>query len=78
MSSLPPGGMAIVDGTWQLFILPFLEQSTLYNAYNRYGTYELPDGTKNTDVNLRYGGVCQLTVTSARINSLTCPSRHHQ
>jgi prepilin-type N-terminal cleavage/methylation domain-containing protein/prepilin-type processing-associated H-X9-DG protein len=74
MSSLPPGSMAVVDGTWQLFILPFLELNTLYNSYNMDGTYELPDGTKNTDQTLRYGGVCQLTVTSARINTLTCPS----
>jgi prepilin-type N-terminal cleavage/methylation domain-containing protein/prepilin-type processing-associated H-X9-DG protein len=74
MSSLPPGSMAVVDGTWQLFVLPFMEQTNLYNSYNMYGTYDLPDGTKNTDGNLRYGGVCQLTVTSARINSLTCPS----
>jgi prepilin-type N-terminal cleavage/methylation domain-containing protein/prepilin-type processing-associated H-X9-DG protein len=74
MSSLPPGSMAVVDGTWQLFVLPFIEQTNLYNSYNMYGTYDLPDGTKNTDGNLRYGGVCQLTVTSARINSLTCPS----
>jgi prepilin-type N-terminal cleavage/methylation domain-containing protein/prepilin-type processing-associated H-X9-DG protein len=74
--SLPPGGMAIVDGTWQLFILPYLEQTPLYNSYNMTGTYEIPGsgGVKNTDGNLRYGGVCQLTVTSARINTLTCPS----
>jgi prepilin-type N-terminal cleavage/methylation domain-containing protein/prepilin-type processing-associated H-X9-DG protein len=74
--SLPPGGMAIVDGTWQLFILPYMELNTLYNAYNQDGTYEIPGsgGVKNTDSNLRYGGIVQLTVTSARINSLTCPS----
>ena len=48
--SLPPGGMAIVDGTWQLFILPYLELNTLYNAYNQDGTYEIPGsgGVKNT------------------------------
>ena len=39
-SSLPPGGMAIIDGTWQLFTLPYMELSTLYNAYNQDGTYE--------------------------------------
>src|SRR5213592_4958703 len=51
MRSLPPGGLAIVDGTWQLFVLPFLEQSPLYNSYNMDGTYELPGGSgvKNTD-----------------------------
>jgi prepilin-type N-terminal cleavage/methylation domain-containing protein/prepilin-type processing-associated H-X9-DG protein len=74
MSTLPPGGLAVVDGTWQLFILPFMEQGTLYNAYNMSGTYELPDGTKNTDQEFRYGGVAQVTVTSSRISSLTCPS----
>jgi prepilin-type N-terminal cleavage/methylation domain-containing protein/prepilin-type processing-associated H-X9-DG protein len=72
--SLPPGGMAIVDGTWQMFILPYLELSTLYNSYNQMGTYESAGGVKNTDQNLRYGGICQVTVTSARINTLTCPS----
>jgi prepilin-type N-terminal cleavage/methylation domain-containing protein/prepilin-type processing-associated H-X9-DG protein len=75
-NSLPPGGMAIVDGTWQLFILPYIEQTPLYNAYNMTGTYEIPGsgGVKNTDGSLRYGGVAQLTVTSARINTLTCPT----
>jgi prepilin-type processing-associated H-X9-DG protein len=38
------------------------------------GRYLLPDGTKNPDGNLRYGGVCQLTVTRSRIMALTCPS----
>jgi prepilin-type N-terminal cleavage/methylation domain-containing protein/prepilin-type processing-associated H-X9-DG protein len=74
MNTLPPGGMAVIDGTWQLFILPFMEQSPLYNAYNQSGTYEIPGGIKNTDVDLRYGGVCQVTVTSSRISSLTCPT----
>jgi prepilin-type N-terminal cleavage/methylation domain-containing protein/prepilin-type processing-associated H-X9-DG protein len=76
LSSLPPGGMSIVDGTWQLFILPFLELNNLYNAYNQFGTYEIPGsgGVKNTDGDLRYGGVCQLTVTSSRISTLTCPT----
>jgi prepilin-type N-terminal cleavage/methylation domain-containing protein/prepilin-type processing-associated H-X9-DG protein len=74
LSSLPPGGLAVVDGTWQLFILPYLEQGTLYNAYNMDGTYELPGGTKNTDSEFRYGGVAQVTVTSSRISALTCPS----
>src|SRR4029077_20817729 len=29
---------------------------------------------KHAGVQPRYGGVCQLTVTSARINTLTCPT----
>jgi prepilin-type N-terminal cleavage/methylation domain-containing protein/prepilin-type processing-associated H-X9-DG protein len=74
LNSLPPGNMAIVDGTWQLFILPYLEQNNLYNAYNQCGTYDLPGGIKNTDKEFRFNGLPQLTVTSARIQTLTCPS----
>jgi prepilin-type N-terminal cleavage/methylation domain-containing protein/prepilin-type processing-associated H-X9-DG protein len=73
-ASLPPGGMAIANGTWQVFILPYLEGNPMFNAWNMAGRYFLPNGTKNPDNNLRYGGVCQLTVTSSRINVLTCPS----
>jgi len=72
--TLPPGHRSSVCGTWQTFLLPYLEQHPGYNAYNMSGRYLLPDGTKNPDGNLRYGGVCQLTVTRMRINSLTCPS----
>ncbi|MBX6316728.1 MAG: DUF1559 domain-containing protein, partial [Isosphaeraceae bacterium] len=72
--SLPPGHRASVCGTWQTFILPYIEGHPLYNAYNMDGRYLLPNGTKNPDSNLRYGGVCNLTVTRSRINTLTCPS----
>ena len=73
-SSLPPGTRSSVCGTWQTFILPYLEGTPLYNAYNMSGRYLLPDGTKNPDGNLRYGGICQLTVTTSRLNVLSCPS----
>jgi prepilin-type N-terminal cleavage/methylation domain-containing protein/prepilin-type processing-associated H-X9-DG protein len=75
IGSLPPGFRAgSVDGTWQMFILPFIEGTPTYNAYNMYGRYLLPDGTKNQDGSLRYGGVCQTTVTTSRVKTLTCPS----
>jgi len=74
VGSFPPGIRASVNGTWQMFILPYLEGTPLYNSYNMYGSYLLPDGTKNPDGNLRYGGICQLTVTCRRVNTLTCPS----
>jgi len=74
VGSLPPGFRASVNGTWQMFILPYLEGNPAYNSYNMYGRYLLPDGTKNPDGNLRYGGVCQTTVTTMRLNVLTCPS----
>ncbi len=72
--SLPPGHRSSVCGTWQTFLLPYLEQHPMYNAYNMMGRYLQPDGTKNPDGNLRYGGVAQLTVTRSRINALTCPA----
>jgi prepilin-type N-terminal cleavage/methylation domain-containing protein/prepilin-type processing-associated H-X9-DG protein len=74
VGSLPPGTRSSVCGTWQTFVLPFMEASPLYNAYNQSGRYLLPDGTKNPDGNLRYGGVCNTTVTGSRFNTLTCPS----
>jgi prepilin-type N-terminal cleavage/methylation domain-containing protein/prepilin-type processing-associated H-X9-DG protein len=75
IGSLPPGFRAgSVDGTWQMFLLPYIEGNPLYNAYNMAGRYLLPDGTKNQDGSLRYGGVCQTTVTTKRVATLTCPS----
>src|SRR5262249_8788303 len=73
--SLPPGHRSSIAGTWQTFILPYVEGNAMYNAYNQNGSYLLPGTTtKNPDLNLRYGGVCNLTVTQRRINSFTCPS----
>jgi prepilin-type N-terminal cleavage/methylation domain-containing protein/prepilin-type processing-associated H-X9-DG protein len=75
IGSLPPGFRAgSVDGTWQMFVLPYLEGNPTYNSYNMYGRYLLPDGTKNPDGSLRYGGAAQTTVTGSRFNVLTCPS----
>jgi prepilin-type N-terminal cleavage/methylation domain-containing protein/prepilin-type processing-associated H-X9-DG protein len=74
LGSLPPGSRAGVCGTWQTFILPYLEGTTLYNAYNHAGRYLLPDGTVNSDQTLRYGGAANTTVTRTRIWTLTCPS----
>jgi prepilin-type N-terminal cleavage/methylation domain-containing protein/prepilin-type processing-associated H-X9-DG protein len=73
--SLPPGHRSSIAGTWQMFILPYVEGNPMYNAYNQFGSYLIPGTTtKNPDGNLRYGGVCNLTVTQRRINSFTCPS----
>ena len=74
VGTFPPGHRASVDGTWQTFLLPYIEGTPTYNAYNQSGRYLLPDGTKNPDGSLRYGGVCNTTVTTTRFNTLTCPS----
>jgi prepilin-type N-terminal cleavage/methylation domain-containing protein/prepilin-type processing-associated H-X9-DG protein len=74
VGTLPPGHRSSVCGTWQAFILPYIENNAGYNAYNTFGSYLLPGGAKNPDGNLRYGGICQTTVTGMRLNTLTCPS----
>jgi len=75
IGSLPPGHRSSIAGTWQMFILPFIEGNPSYNAYNQSGSYLIAGTTtKNPDGNLRYGGACNTTVTHLRITSLTCPS----
>jgi prepilin-type N-terminal cleavage/methylation domain-containing protein/prepilin-type processing-associated H-X9-DG protein len=67
--SLPPGRKGCCWGTWQMFVLPYLEQNGMYNSFNF-------DGASYADANriLRYEGGANMTVTTNRINALTCPS----
>ena len=69
--SFPPGEKGCCWGTWHVFILPFIEQSQLYNAWNTYGN----DSNGSTvDNNWRYNGACNSTVSNTRVNSYQCPS----
>ncbi len=52
-------------GTWQVGVLPYMEQSNLYNLYQNYG---------GSDPGPRYAATVNLNVTRSRIPSLTCPS----
>lgn len=70
LGSFPPGKLGCCYGTWQAFTLPFMEQTALANAYNYMGTAI----NEPADRPLRYGGYCNLTVTSARLAGFTCPS----
>ena len=54
-------------GTWQVGILPFMEQSNLSNNYVNYGGSDSGSGQ-------RYGHATNRPVTSARVPTLTCPS----
>jgi len=71
LGSFPPGRMDCCWGTWQVYILPYIEQQPLYNAYNFFGnsTTDGADGGR-----FRYGGACNTTVTRSRISNLSCPS----
>jgi prepilin-type N-terminal cleavage/methylation domain-containing protein/prepilin-type processing-associated H-X9-DG protein len=68
-SCLPPGLKYQVWGTWAVFLLPYVEQASLYNAWNSVGDYKYDPGSA-----FRYGGAANLTVTKTRINVYACPS----
>ena len=75
---LPPGHRSAVFGTFQTFILPYIEQGPLSNAYNHQGRYWSPGTTSgggNGPANgIRYGGPENLTVTRSTLTTLSCPS----
>ena len=71
--SLPPGVKGCCWGTWLVFILPYIEGSNTFNAFNfagndRYENLGLQTGQ------FRYAGPVNTTVSYRRINSYTCPS----
>jgi prepilin-type N-terminal cleavage/methylation domain-containing protein/prepilin-type processing-associated H-X9-DG protein len=69
-STFPPGIKGCCHGTWLVFVLPFIEQQAMFNAWNSMGNTE----NANLDGYLRYGGAGNITVTSSRINSYYCPT----
>ncbi len=75
---LPPGHRTSVFGTFQTFILPYIEQANLANNYNYLGRYWNPGqtsgGGSGVGNSLRYGSVFNLTVTRSIVSSLLCPS----
>ena len=63
-----PGGIGPSGccwGTWQVGILPYLEQTSLFTRYSGYG---------GSDPGLRYDRAPNLPVTRTRLPTLTCPS----
>jgi prepilin-type N-terminal cleavage/methylation domain-containing protein len=71
LGTLPPGMKGWGWGTWQTFVLPYIEQQPLFNAYNQLG-----DSRNDVTLSglLGYMGAANLTVTQTRLNTLTCPS----
>ena len=70
--SFPPGEKGCCWGTWCIFVLPYVEQSSLYNAWNSYGS-NVPSGGA-LDGYLRYAGAANTTVTYSLVSSYVCPS----
>jgi len=60
VGALPPGTSGCCNGTWQAFILPYMEQGALANSYNFYTP--------------RYVDPSNTTVTRNFINAFLCPS----
>ena len=72
-SVLPPGKKGCCWGTWLVYVLPELEQQPLYNAWNSCGINS-PGVPANYDLDLRYFGAANVTVTSTRLGVYLCPS----
>ena len=68
--SFPYGSLGLSYGTWYHSILNYIEASNLQNAYNFVGSACTSDGANA----FSYGSVYNITVSSSRINSLSCPS----
>jgi len=78
-NTLPPGHRTAVFGTFQTFILPYVEQNAIFNSYNHYGRYWAEGfsgsgGGNGPGNEIRYGGPQNLTVTRNIIATLICPS----
>jgi prepilin-type N-terminal cleavage/methylation domain-containing protein len=70
--TLPPGLKGDSWGSWLVFVLPYVEQTSLYNSWNFYGNNSGLPGYVDGD--LRYNGVCNITVSSTRVSAFMCPS----
>jgi prepilin-type N-terminal cleavage/methylation domain-containing protein/prepilin-type processing-associated H-X9-DG protein len=70
--SFPAGEKGCCWGTWGVFILPYVEQSALYNAWNSYGNNVPSQGV--ADSYLRYAGAANTTVTYSAVAAYGCPS----
>jgi prepilin-type N-terminal cleavage/methylation domain-containing protein/prepilin-type processing-associated H-X9-DG protein len=68
----PVGSYACCSGTWQVALLPYIEQKALFDQYKSYGQLG-PSGELDT-VNGRYSSPANVPVTSQTIKVYTCPS----
>jgi prepilin-type N-terminal cleavage/methylation domain-containing protein/prepilin-type processing-associated H-X9-DG protein len=71
--SLPYGVKGCCWGTWLVAILPYVEQQSMFNAWNASGNTLYINAGVQPDI-FRYSGVTNVTVTASRVNAYTCPS----
>ncbi len=70
---LPPGKKGCCWGTWLVYVLPYMEQEPLFNSWNSCGI-NAAGAPQNFDIDLRYFGVANQTVTSTFVSSYLCPT----
>ncbi len=70
MGTLPPGRKSCCWGTWLIFTLPYIEQQSLYNAWNSTAD----NRNAGIDWDRGYAGVTNTTVTRTRVETYNCPS----
>jgi prepilin-type N-terminal cleavage/methylation domain-containing protein len=69
--TFPIGHYDCCYGTWLLSLLPYIEQGSLYQLYQRPGGME---GFGQGALDVRYGTAVNLPVTRTQIATYTCPS----
>jgi prepilin-type N-terminal cleavage/methylation domain-containing protein/prepilin-type processing-associated H-X9-DG protein len=69
-----PGEKGCCWGNWTVFVLPYIEQAQLYNAWNTSGNNSAAGIAANLDSNFRYHGATNVTVSNTQIKSYICPS----
>jgi prepilin-type N-terminal cleavage/methylation domain-containing protein len=81
--TLPPGTGPdqCCWGTWQVLILPYIEQQAAHDAYLNWGGNDtaVPTATPPIPAGMRYGAAPNpVNTTGRRYNTLTCPSDEPQ
>jgi prepilin-type N-terminal cleavage/methylation domain-containing protein/prepilin-type processing-associated H-X9-DG protein len=71
--TLPPGKKGCCWGTWLIFELPYVEQQSMFNAWNSSGNNS-PALAGALDTDFRYFGAANRTVTSNSLSVYLCPS----
>ncbi|MDZ7620355.1 MAG: DUF1559 domain-containing protein, partial [Patescibacteria group bacterium] len=69
--SFPPGCLSSNNLPWNAFILPFIEQTSLYDQFKQYGTFN--QGTYNNGTNNEGQNKANL-LALYKIDGFMCPS----
>src|SRR5271170_2463060 len=69
-----PGEKGCCWGNWTVFILPYVEQGQLYNAWNTSGNNSTAGLAAGYDGPFRYAGATNTTVSYTQVKTYICPS----